>query len=341
MTRLLPPSFILFATLFSCAANPSSFDVIEEEIIFESNGLDFSGVLYLPDANEPAPLLIMYHAASGGSINFPFYQHLKTDLPQRGVSVFVYNRRGTSGQPGNFNTASFSDLADDGIAAASVLKDDPRIEKTKIGAWGISQGGWVAPVAANRSDLISFAISVSGPGVSPANQMAFTSTYHLREQGYDADVIATAMMLREAVNSYFRGETGQIETQALIDEHRSEPWFSLVFLPNGGNMPADVTQSKWYYEMDFNPTEAISKMTDPFMIVFGAKDRWVPVEESVAAIRAAYPDPSKLGVFVSEQSGHLMSGQDESSAYAGNLSVESEYLDSIIAWIADLPDSAD
>lgn len=328
---------MVFVALASCGATPTWYDVLEEELTYQSGSLEHSATLYLPDRDIPVPLLIVYHAASGGNVNFPFYEHLRTELPSRGIAVLLYNRRGSGGQPGNFDTASFEVLADDGIAAAIALSDDPRIDSGRIGAWGVSQGGWIAPVAANRSDLISYAISVSGPGVSPAEQMAFTSAHHLEEQGYDSDVVAIALMLRAAANSYFRGTSGQQETQKLIDQYRAQPWFSSVFLPNGGSMPSDVTQSKWNFEMDFDPTLTIGQMTDPFLVVFGANDRWVSVNQSVEAIRDAYPQPSMLSIYVSQTSGHLMSGQDEPSHYAGNRPVESEYIDRVADWIHRLP----
>jgi dipeptidyl aminopeptidase/acylaminoacyl peptidase len=95
----------------------------------------------LPRASHPVPLLIAYHDASGGSAGFPFYNHLKTDLPRAGIGAFIFDRRGSNGQPGDFATASFETLARDGIAAADVLKRAPRIDARRIGAWGVSQGG--------------------------------------------------------------------------------------------------------------------------------------------------------------------------------------------------------
>lgn len=322
---------ILFPHFVWAAGDPVIF---EEEIVFVTDAGAFTGTLYVPVSENPVPLLILYHAAGGGSINFPFYAHLKGSLPALGIATFIYNRRGTEEQPGDFNTSSFEDLARDGIAASKVLKNDPRINASRIGAWGISQGGWIAPLASTLSDDLSFVISVSGPGVTPAEQMSFTAAFHLREAGFAEQEIEQALRLRAEIDAYYRNPVDRETLQLRIDNFHDEPWFSLAFLPK--TLPEDVTTDKWFYEMDFDPIATISKMDKPFLVVYGEQDRWVPVVDSINAIRAAYPDKSRLSIYVSPQSGHFLSGEPEDSDYMGENPVESQYLERVAAWIKDL-----
>ncbi len=318
------------------AVDPGDAQVDAETVEFVSGSNSMSGTLYLPESSDPAPLLVVYHAASGGSVEFPFYNHLRTSLPRAGIATFLYDRRGTNDQPGEFGTASFEDLARDGIAAAKVLRNHHRIDGGRIGAWGVSQGGWVAVLAAQLSSDLSFAISVSGPGVSPAEQMSFTSTFHLHEAGFGSTVIETAMSLRAQVDDYYRRPDAEsrVRVASLIDRYRAEKWFDLTFLPNGGHLPDDVTTAKWYYEMDFDPSVSLRKLDVPLLAVFGAQDRWVPVEASVAAIRSSVR-PDLLSVYVSDDSGHLMSGAPEGPNYSGGDSAEREYIDRMIQWIGE------
>lgn len=308
--------------------------IFAEEVEFVTDGGTFTGTLYIPDSENPVPLLIVYHAASGGSVNFPFYAHLKASLPALGIATFIYNRRGTEEQPGDFNTATFEDLARDGIAAAKMLKNDPRIDASRIGAWGISQGGWIAPLASTLSDELSFVISVSGPGVTPAEQMSFTAAFHIREAGFAEEEIEQALRLRAEIDAHYRNPVNRKTLLSRIDEFSDEPWFSLAFLPR--TLPEDVTTAKWFYEMDFDPIPTISKMDKPFLVIFGEKDRWVPVTDSINAIRAAYPDKSQLTIHVFPRSGHFISGEPEDSHYMGEKPVESLYLERMAAWIKDL-----
>jgi dipeptidyl aminopeptidase/acylaminoacyl peptidase len=64
-------------------------------------------------------------------------------------------------------------LADDAIAGQHALAKVPRVDPTRIGFWGLSQGGWLAALAAGHSADSAFAISVSAPLVTANEQMQF------------------------------------------------------------------------------------------------------------------------------------------------------------------------
>jgi dienelactone hydrolase len=71
----------------------------------------------------------------------------------------------------DFQAGLFMDLCDDGLSAVAYLKSRKEIDPRHIGVWGMSQGGRLGPLAASHSADISFVIAVSGPGVSPGEQM--------------------------------------------------------------------------------------------------------------------------------------------------------------------------
>lgn len=52
------------------------------------------------------------------------------------------------------------------VAAVEWIRDDPRIDPTRIGLMGGSQAGWVIPNAATRSPDVDFIILLSGPTVT-------------------------------------------------------------------------------------------------------------------------------------------------------------------------------
>ena len=54
------------------------------------------------------------------------------------------------------------------------------IDPKQIGVWGISQGGWLGPLAATMSHHIRFVVAVSSSGVSPAAQMFHPSSWSSR-----------------------------------------------------------------------------------------------------------------------------------------------------------------
>jgi len=51
-----------------------------------------------------------------------------------------------------------NDLADDALASVEFLRNHDLIDPNMIGVAGLSQGGWIAPLAASKSPDVAFAI---------------------------------------------------------------------------------------------------------------------------------------------------------------------------------------
>src|SRR5688572_32193810 len=84
------------------------------------------------------------------------------------MAVLGYDKRGVGGSTGDWRTASFEDLAGDVVAAFEYLRTRSDIDRDQIGLLGVSQAGWIMPLAAVRAKDIAFLISVSGAGIPAA-----------------------------------------------------------------------------------------------------------------------------------------------------------------------------
>jgi dipeptidyl aminopeptidase/acylaminoacyl peptidase len=279
-----------------------------EPVSFHNGDVTLSGTLYLPAGPGPHPAVIAFHSASGPSRDYPTYQHLATELPRAGYAVLLYDRRGSGTSTGDFPSASFEELAADGIIGIRYLTGRREIDRQHIGVWGISQGGWLAPLAATMSRDIAFVVAVSASGVSPAAQMDFAAKYGLEH-------------FRPACQ---RGEPG------LGGE--GEPWFEQVFLPGGGDLPPDPAQTKWYLEMDYDPIPVLKRISVPMAFYFGESDRWVPVDESIAKIRAATESNRRVTIRRFAGTDHLMgTGTPDSGG-----PVSQEYVKALVAWLGEV-----
>jgi uncharacterized protein len=84
-----------------------------------------------------------------------------------GIATLIYDKR-TEGY--SQLERSYALLADDAVAAVSALREDPGIETSAVGLWGLSEGGWVAPIAASGSADVAFVVTVGASGVPPLQQ---------------------------------------------------------------------------------------------------------------------------------------------------------------------------
>jgi pimeloyl-ACP methyl ester carboxylesterase len=251
-----------------------------EEINFHNGDVLLNGTLTKPEAMGTYPVVIAAHTSGAGTRDFGVYQHLADILPPCGVAVFLFDRRGSRKSTGNFETATFFDLASDIQAAIDHLKLRSDIDPKRIGLWGMSQGGWIAPLVAANSNDVSFIIAVSAAGVSPAEQMDYSAEFELREKGFSDKEIKQMLDLRGLVDNYCRGKADRSKVEEKLNAFRGETWFSLAYLD--GPLPEDPTVIKWFQEMDYDPIPAIKKLDVPVLLLYGERDPWVPIAESIA-----------------------------------------------------------
>jgi hypothetical protein len=261
---------------------------MKEEITFRNEDVVLKGTLTKPDIDKPCPVVVVTHTSNHGTRDFGVYQHLTKLLAPRGIAVFLYDRRGSGDSAGDFETASFFDLASDAQAAIDHLKLRSDIDAKHIGVWGMSQGGWIAPLTASNSADVSFVIAVSAAGVTPAEQMNYSAEFELREKGFSEKALKQMLELRGLVDDYYRGKADRSKVQRKLDILRKEDWFSFTYLDDP--LPEDPTLDKWYQEMDFDPLPIIRKVNVPVLLLFGEHDPWVPIAESIACWKENGPE---------------------------------------------------
>ena len=137
-----------------------------EDVRFPSGDLRMAGTLISPATGGKHPAIVLVHGSGAQSREniLPFARF----LIRHGVAVLGYDKRGVGGSTGDWNTASFDDLAGDAVAAFEYLKTRSDIDSGRIGLLGVSQAGWIMPLAAVRASGLAFLISISGAAVPAA-----------------------------------------------------------------------------------------------------------------------------------------------------------------------------
>jgi pimeloyl-ACP methyl ester carboxylesterase len=245
----------------------------------------------------------VFHGAADPLRTAPLYRHLIEMLPSLGVGVFVYDRRGSGASTGPSAAGSYTVLADDGIAARNLLATRPGVDPRRIGYWGLSQGGWLAALAAQRDPSCAFAISVSAP-MAPADvQMRFAVANILRIHGYDDGAIKMAVDARAAVDGFMRGEVDRATAQRLLDQAAAQPWFDLAYMSRTFR---DPDKSDWAHEMRNDPLTVMKQIRTPTLVLYGSADPWVPVATSLDRLRGVQRARKNIDVRVIAGADHMM-----------------------------------
>src|SRR5437870_3259745 len=137
-----------------------------EDVRFSSGDIQLAGTLISPTRSSKYPAIILVHGS--GAENREYMLPWARFLIRHGMAILGYDKRGVGGSTGDWNTASFDDLAGDVVAAFEYLKTRSDIDPAHIGVLGISQAGWIMPLAAVRAKDLGFLISISGAGVPAA-----------------------------------------------------------------------------------------------------------------------------------------------------------------------------
>lgn len=237
-----------------------------------------------------AKAIVALHGAGFGTRDDPLYEHLHLVLPPVGIGVVTFDRRGEGDSTGDASRGRFDIQVADALAVLGA------IDVERVGLWGYSQGGWIAPLAATRSDRVAFLVLIASTGVMPSAQMMYATAEQLRLAGYDEEVVAQALALRRRFDDWVHGLGREREDELKADllAALDEEWFGLLFLPPV--LLDDEGCGLWIEEMDFDPCPVFSRVRVPTLAFYGAADSWTPVAASVEAWREARGDEVEIVV---------------------------------------------
>jgi dienelactone hydrolase len=178
LTALLTAALTLGPPPVPALAAPG--DLTATEVSFTgSGGVVLHGTV-LATASGPArrPGIVMLEGA--GNRGRAYLRPEAEAYARHGVVVLVYDKR-TAGY--SLLHRDYSVLADDALAGLRRLRDRADVDPARLGLWGLSEGAFVAPVAANRSAEVAFLITVGAVGTTPAAQTAWAYGQYLRHAG--------------------------------------------------------------------------------------------------------------------------------------------------------------
>jgi dipeptidyl aminopeptidase/acylaminoacyl peptidase len=280
--------------------------IVSQEVQFSNGQAHLAGTVYLPETGDHLPGVVVLHHARLATREAALYRHLKEGLPALGFAVLVFDRRGSGQSSGDFASADFETLADDAIAGQRALAKIPRIDQTRIGFWGLSQGGWLGVLAAGRSTDSAFAVAVSAPLVTANEQMQFATSNLLGARGYSESDVREMLDARKAWIGYLHGTNSRDVAVAALHKSESKPWFDLAYLPKASQVTTDPQHDASRKRLDDDPLAAALKVRVPVLFLYGDSDPWVPVARSVERLRSLSSQHPNIDYAVVADANHEM-----------------------------------
>lgn len=293
------------------APPPMAPRVAFTDYTFLSGEIALSGRLYKPAGPGPFPTVIYAHG--GGNYTLladPYAINTAQAFVDRGMAVFVFDKRGVGKSGGKFQSGGNSDKARDIRAALDFASTLPEVDGQRLGLWTISQSAWLAPAAVIGREDVKFLIMISPGGVKPIDLLA----YYLRRELHalpEADREAAVTLWVALCRYYGLGES-RAGAQALLDASKGKSWITAAKassfwegLPSEGQLltPEDL-RAAWKATPDqfgwINEREHYLAYDDdylalkhPVLVVFGGADNLIPLTEAqriLGASLAQHPD---------------------------------------------------
>ncbi|OXM51181.1 alpha/beta hydrolase family protein [Amycolatopsis alba] len=283
----------LFAAAALAVSSPAPAAAPSGDVSFTSHGVTLRGTVVAPEGGGLSPGIVMVHGS--GEHDRDDYRAEAEAFAKAGIATLIYDKR-TEGY--SLFERDYSVLADDALAAVQTLRSRPGVDPARVGVWGLSEGGWVAPLAASKSKDVAFAVTVGANGVSPDRQQSWAFETYLRHGGV---------------------------TGSMVDMVAST---NMRTLAGAGAFP----------EAGYDPVPVLEKVRQPVLGLWGELDRLTPPGEAVRIFRETLDRAGNrqytLKVFPQAQHGlrQTTDGFDKLDGFAPG------YLDLVGTWVNGLKD---
>jgi dienelactone hydrolase len=264
--------------------------VVETDTHFPSGGVLLAGRLMAPPGADARTPLVVY---AQGSETTGWIDRARDpyQMVGRGIAVFVYDKRGTGLSKGEY-TQNFPRLADDLVAASAEAKRLAAERYGRFGLIGLSQGGWIVPLAAPRAKAEFIGVGyglVEDIAEEDADQVA----KELRERGDGEDVVAKGKIATDITASIARSgyRNGLDELADFQQRYGKEPWFAhikgaftgvLLGMPVADLRARGIPQfDKLDIDWSLDSMQIVDRVTVPQLWAFADEDRQAPAARTV------------------------------------------------------------
>jgi pimeloyl-ACP methyl ester carboxylesterase len=248
-------------------------------LAFENGGARLEGTLVLPEGPGPHPAIVIVHGSGAQSRASGFYRGWGAFFARRGVAALIYDKRGVGASSGDFSLATFEVLAGDVRAAVRALRGRPDVDARRIGLFGISQGGWIAPLAAARGAEVAFLILDVGPAVSVRDQELHRVEYTMKaDEAAAADIDQALLYVRDVFDAAY-GAASPEALFARAESVRAQPWAKYI------DVAAVAEDLAGWRHSRYDPAPVLSRTRLPLLALFGENDVLVPPAENAEPMR--------------------------------------------------------
>jgi pimeloyl-ACP methyl ester carboxylesterase len=258
-----------------------------EKFEFVADGdVRLRGVIDLPEGRAPRGVLLFVHGYGRTDVVAQnWYHDLRSRFTDLGMATVIWDKPGCGESEGKFDIGQpVESSAREVAAAVRQIREKTLPGVTKIGLWGISRAGWIAPLAMAQDSGIRFWISVSGTDDKENFPYFIESNFRIEgrsdaqirrlmsewRRGFDLTahggtfegyLDATKTLRHDPFMIFLTGSPDRSETEFLEDQRRFR----------SGEFKVDDETGLMIYVPGFR--DLLGRLDMPVLALFGKKDR--------------------------------------------------------------------
>ncbi len=303
----------------------------------ESDGLSLGGNLVLHAGRGPFPAVIFVTGSDPDTREA--WQLEARALAKRGVASLLYDKRGVGESIGaSHDLASWDDLAGDVEGAVRYLRSRrDLILPNNIGLVGQSQGTWIIAKVAARDPPIRFLVSISGSGISAAEQETYRTGALMKTDGFsDAEIEKARVFQRQ---KFLVAKTG-LGWEALDSTMKKLRADSVKWFPSYGTGAAARSLSLLrlfgVLQFTYDPTRDLQRIKVPVLVLMGENDLVFPPPLVIQRMRTALgrAGNTEMSATIISGAGHGLTSVQTSGGKAFRRAVSPQFLDTLIDWVS-------
>ncbi|MFC9993103.1 alpha/beta hydrolase family protein [Nocardia sp. NPDC127526] len=287
---------IMIAAVVAGAPVAGATEVVEVDITFtRSDGTTTGGTVHAPAGAMGLPGVVLVHGSGNGRNEQ--YAQVGEALARAGIVALRYDKRTEDYTPAH---RDYSLLADDAVAGLAALRNRPEVDPRRVGIWGLSEGGWVAPLAVSRASAAAFLITIGANSLPPAAQQNWANETRLMAGGV-------------------RG--------SMVDR----------LAPNAIRQLVGAGQ---FAQADYDGVPVLQRIPQPVLAIWGELDRLTPPGDSLRGFRAAFDAVGKTNYTLRTLPNAQHGGFSTTDGFDKLPELAPGYVELMADWVHGLPGSA-
>jgi uncharacterized protein len=243
---------------------------------FNNGNVMLSGTVLSPRSSGKHAAMVFIH---GSGAEGRWANGVVADYAARhGIVALIYDKRGVGESTGDWKTSQLDALAGDASAAVHVLALRADVDAQRVGVYGHSQGGFIAPLVAANPE-VRWIIDADG-NVGPQYEQDLFRVRNALAKRYTGQTLQDALSLYGEFVDVARNGLSRVQLHADMTKHHSAPWFDDLALPDDQDWIWN-----WYRAVgNADNRRAWRAVNVPVLLLYGENDELVPPRQSIDAI---------------------------------------------------------